>query len=86
MRSTCFNVLHMSIMVQIRNMPDEMHRTLKARAAKEGKSLSDFILAELHRTTERPTLAEMLERLKGDPAENPIPTPTQVIREDRDSR
>ena len=83
---TCFNVLNMSVMVQIRHMPDEMHRTLKARAALEGKSLSDFILAELRRTTERPTLAEMLERLKSHPAENPIPTPTQVIREDRDSR
>ncbi len=86
MCSTCFNVQHMSKMVQIRNMPEQMHRTLKARAAREGQSLSDFILAELRRTTERPTLAEMLERLKSHPPENPIPTPTQVIREERDSR
>lgn len=76
----------MSVMVQIRNMPDEMHRILKARAALEGKSLSDFILAELRHTTERPTLAEMLERLKTRSAENPVPTPTQVIREERDGR
>ena len=76
----------MSVMVQIRNMPDEMHRILKARAASEGKSLSDFILAELRHTTERPTLAEMLERLKTRSAENPVPTPTQVIREERDGR
>jgi plasmid stability protein len=76
----------MSKMVQIRNMPDEMHRVLKSRAAREGKSLSDYLLAELHRTAERPTLAEMLERLEHRPAENPTPTPTQAIREDRDSR
>jgi antitoxin FitA len=82
----CFNVPRMSVMVQIRNMPDAMHRTLKARAAQEGKSLSDYILAELRRTAERPTLAEMLERLKSHPPENPIPTPTEVIREERDSR
>lgn len=78
--------MHMSKMIQVRNVPDAIHRTLKARAASEGRSLSDYILEELRRTTERPTLAEMLKRLRGDPAENPIPTPTQVIREERDSR
>jgi antitoxin FitA len=83
---TCFSVLHMSVMVQIRNMPDEMHRVLKARAASEGKSLSDYILTELRRTTERPTLAEMLKRLETVSAENPSPTPTELIREDRDTR
>lgn len=76
----------MSVMVQIRHMPDEMHRTLKARASKEGKSLSDYILEELRRTAERPTLAEMLERLKSRSAENPSPSPTELIREERDTR
>lgn len=76
----------MSVMVQIRHMPDEMHRTLKARASKEGKSLSDYILEELRRTAERPTLAEMLERLKSRSAENPSPSPTELIREERDAR
>lgn len=76
----------MSVTVQIRNMPDEMHRTLKARAAREGKSLSDYILEELCRTTERPTLAEMLERVKSRSAENPSPSPTELIREERDTR
>jgi antitoxin FitA len=86
MCGTCFNVLRMSKMIQIRNVPEEMHRTLKARAAKEGKSLSDYILEELQRTTARPTLAEMLERLKSRSAENPSPTPTELIREERDRR
>ena len=76
----------MSVMVQIRNMPDELHRVLKSRAAKEGKSLSDYLLGELRRTAEVPTLAEMFERLEQRSAEDPIPTPTQAIREERDSR
>jgi antitoxin FitA len=73
-------------MVQIRHMPDEMHRELKARAAKQGMSLSDYCLAELRRAVDRPTLAEMFERLKSRTPENPIPTPTEVIREERDAR
>jgi antitoxin FitA len=76
----------MSKMIQLRHVPDAIHRTLKARAASEGKSLSDYILEELRRTTERPTLAEMLERLKSRSAENPSPTPTELIREERDMR
>jgi len=52
----------------------------------EGKSLSEYLLAELRRTAERPTLAEMLKRLEQRSAENPTPTPTQMIREERDSR
>jgi len=51
-------------MVQIRNVPDDVHRRLKARAALEGRSLSEFALAELRRSLERPTRAELLERLQ----------------------
>jgi plasmid stability protein len=51
-------------MVQILNMREELHRVLKSRAAKEGKSLSDYLLGELRQIAERPTLAEMLERLR----------------------
>ncbi|HZK91280.1 MAG TPA: hypothetical protein VFC56_14135 [Stellaceae bacterium] len=76
----------MSVMIQIRHVPDELHRVLKSRAAMEGKSLSEYLLAELRRTAERPTLAEMLKRLEQRSAENPTPTPTQMIREERDSR
>jgi antitoxin FitA len=82
---TCSNVLRMS-MIQIRNVPAELHRKLKSRAALEGKSLSDYLLEEVRRIAERPTLAEMLKRLEQRPPENPIPTPTQMIREDRDAR
>lgn len=50
----------MSKTVQIRNVPDAMHRKLKARAAMAGLPLSDFIRLELERTLEKPTREEML--------------------------
>jgi hypothetical protein len=49
-------------MIQIRNVPEGVHRTLKARAAREGLSLSDFIKRELERTADRPTMQEWLDR------------------------
>lgn len=49
--------------LQIRNVPDDVHRRLKARAAEEGSSLSDLALAELLRSLERPTRRELMERL-----------------------
>lgn len=54
----------MSKMVQIRNVPDELHRTLKARAAEAGLSLSDYLLSELRDAAERPTPEQMRERLE----------------------
>ena len=54
----------MSKMIQIRNVPDDLHRTLKARAALAGMSLSDYLLAEARAIAERPTRAELLERLR----------------------
>ena len=53
----------MSKMIQLRNVPDALHRSLKARAALAGMSLSDYLLAEIRQVAERPTLAEMRERL-----------------------
>jgi hypothetical protein len=44
-------------MIQLRNVPDALHRTLKARAAMTGMSLSDYLLAEIREIAERPTLA-----------------------------
>lgn len=48
-------------MIQIRNVPEDIHRRLKARAALEGVSLSDLALAELRRSLDRPTRRELLE-------------------------
>jgi plasmid stability protein len=53
----------MSKMIQLRNVPDALHRTLKARAAMAGMSLSDYLLAEIREVAERPTLAELRARL-----------------------
>lgn len=55
----------MSRMVQIRNVPDALHRKLKVRAAEAGQTLSDYLLAELERRAARPTRDEMLRRLHG---------------------
>jgi plasmid stability protein len=53
----------MPVMVQLRNVPDELHRKLKARAAMAGMSLSEYAIKELDKVVERPTRAELLERL-----------------------
>ena len=86
MRSACFYVVYMSVMIQIRNVPDALHRRLKSRAALEGMSLSDYLLAELRRVAERPSLAELRERLQKRPATDPDPSPEEAIRAERDSR
>jgi len=86
MWGTCINVLHMPVMIQIRNVPDEIHRTLKSRAAKHGMSLSDYLLAELRQVAELPTLEEMHERLQQRSRVNPDISSAQLIREERDSR
>ena len=55
----------MSRAVQIRDVPDRVHRRLKARAAEEGRTLAELLRAELTEIAERPTLAEVLERVRG---------------------
>jgi antitoxin FitA len=52
----------MSTMIQIRNVPDELHRELKVRAARTGMTLSDYLLAELRTLSVRPTMQEWLSR------------------------
>lgn len=75
----------MSKMVQIRDVPDEVHRTLKARAAREGMSLSDFIKKELERTVERPTMREWLERTRDAKRIPAKRNAAQIIRALRDA-
>jgi len=53
----------MSKMIQLRNVPDALHRILKARAALAGMSLTDYLLMEIKEIAARPTLAEMRNRL-----------------------
>ena len=76
----------MPVMIQIRNVPDPLHRTLKARAATEGMSLSDYCLGELRRFAERPTAEEMRERLAGRTPVRLKESPVAAVRAERDSR
>jgi plasmid stability protein len=77
---------HMSVMVQIRNMPDGLHRTLKSRAALAGLSLSDYLLSELAATAELPTHEELWLRLAGrERVELPV-SAADLVREARESR
>lgn len=76
----------MSRMVQVRNVPDELHRRLKVRAAQEGKSLSDFLLGELRRIAERPGRAEILERLAEQPPLRLRPRAAEAVRSERERR
>ncbi len=73
-------------MIQLRNVPDNLHRKLKARAALAGKSLSDYLLAEIQRSAERPTLEELRERLQKRTTVAPSVTPAKAVRQERDSR
>jgi antitoxin FitA len=73
----------MSKMIQLRNVPDALHRTLKARAAMAGMSLSDYLLVEIKEIAERPTLAEFRERLhKRKPVAVPLDT-AGLVQEER---
>jgi len=56
----------MSKMIQIRNVPDELHRTLRLRAAKAGITLSDYLLSEIEQIAQKPTLRELMHRLAHD--------------------
>ena len=85
MCSTCAHVTHMA-MIQIRNVPDTIHRSLKAKAAMEGMSLSDFLLREVRKVAERPTLEEMRKRLEARPIRVLKQSPADIIREERDRR
>lgn len=76
----------MSKMIQIRNVPDALHRKLKARAAMEGMTLSEYLLFELRHVAERPTRQELLARLGHASRGDLRPSPAQLIREERDGQ
>jgi len=71
-------------MIQIRNVPDELHRRLKSRAALAGMSLSDYLLSEIRRVAERPTLDELRARLESRSRVTPAISSTEMIRAERD--
>ena len=76
----------MSKMIQIRNVPDALHRRLKSRAAMAGMSLSDYLLSEIREIAEVPTLAEFRELLgRREPVSADVDT-VRILREEREAR
>jgi hypothetical protein len=71
-------------MIQIRNVPDALHRRLKSRAALAGMSLSDYLLSEIRAVAERPTLEELRGRLEHRSRVTPSIGPADAIRAERD--
>jgi len=76
----------MGKMIQIRNVPEALHRKLKARAAQAGMSLSNYLLREMRKVAERPTMEELLERLKRRTPAHVTESPAEILRAERERR
>jgi len=76
----------MSKMIQLRNVPDDLHRRLKARAALAGLSLSDYLIEEVRRSAELPTRQELLERVRQRGPVEVTESPAELLRLERESR
>ena len=83
---TCDYRFRMSKMIQLRNVPDTLHRKLKSRAAANGMTLSDFLIREAKLIADQPTLEEMRRRLAALPPVRLKTSPADMIREERDGR
>jgi antitoxin FitA len=82
--ATAFNVGHMSKMIQIRNVPDEVHQLLKMRAAAEGISLSDYIKRELDLITTKLSFDEIEARIEArGPSQVKRESIIRILRESR---
>lgn len=79
-------LVRMSKMIQVRNVPDTVHRILKARAAMTGRSLSDFLLSELRQMAERPSIGELRERLHRREPVRLRTSAARAVREGREAR
>jgi plasmid stability protein len=78
--------MHMTKMIQLRHVPDSLHRQLKVRATLAGMSLSDYLVQEVRKIAERPTLDEIKARLTALGPSRLKTSPTAIIREERDRR
>jgi len=72
-------------MIQIRSVPEEFHRRLKARAAMEGVSMSAFVLREVRKALDRPTRQDILDRLRAQPVRRLRRNAADVVRAERDA-
>ena len=76
----------MATMIQIRNVPDALHRRLKARAAMGGVSMSLYVLREIEKSLSRPSRQELLRTIAEQPDVPLDRSPADVLREERESR
>jgi plasmid stability protein len=76
----------MSVMIQLRNVPDDLHRQLKIRAAKEGSSLSAYLIGELEKIAAQPTLQELQARLAERTHVHLDESPAEALRAERAQR
>jgi hypothetical protein len=76
----------MSKMIQLRHVPDALHRLLRARAAMSGLPLSDYLIREVRKIAEQPTPEEMRERLRQREPYRGKHSPAEVVRSERDGR
>ena len=85
MRYTCDNVNNMSKMIQIRNVPEDLHRELKVRAARAGMTLTDYLRRELERVVARPPPDEVLARIRSRSRPRSALSTAEVIRRERNA-
>lgn len=83
---TCDSVIYMSKMIQIRNVPDAVHREAKVRAARVGLSLSDYLLRELEQTLAVPPVDVVLARITGRDQPALSESPAEAVRAEREQR
>ena len=76
----------MPTMIQLRHVPDALHRQLKARAALAGMSLSDYLIREVRKIAEQPTLAEIQKRIAARGTVKLTTSPSEAVRHERESR
>jgi antitoxin FitA len=76
----------MSKMIQLRNVPEALHRKLKSRAALEGLSLSEYLIGEVRRSAERPSLSELRQQLAQRTRVTPDVSPVEAVRAERNAR
>jgi plasmid stability protein len=79
-------LIAMATTLQIRNVPTTLHRTLKVRAAQAGMSLSEYLLQELEVIARRPTIDELIERIRGRGVITRKLDSARAVRAERESR
>jgi antitoxin FitA len=72
-------------MIQIRNVPEDLHRELKARAARAGMTLSDYLLDLVQKAAERPEPDELRRRIRERAAVYPSEAPADAVRAEREA-